>query len=372
MSSPHISNTMSIEDFKDKFGHYYSVDALSTMTGIRHYTNGCCIPTYKTRNDKVMNYYDSLIKEFSLLYNCLNQPIESIYDYTSNTNWYDNKREWYNALQPQHIAILNFIKNGDIDNLRKINNQGWKIGFHKASMLKVAIDNKQIESIDYLIKTKQINSGIEEHIITTTPEFYDVLISKYHIKLMNKIEKSNNISGDKQLYLYYSNLHWINPETTYLNLKYSYSGWYDLTKPLESSYINTKLLEHIIKKYNIDENHMLEIIKRPQNHHRYIAYCFRNNKIHDLKYFFENECLNKCWNSGKIYELVKTCIYYNCLELLSSLKIVNINKHEQHRDKNLIFHKKKIREIIKDDNDTYDLIKQIYETVFHKFDNICL
>jgi hypothetical protein len=375
MSISHLDNTMNIKEFKNKFGHHYSYDALKTMTGVKKFGDRCYIPTYEKRNRKVIDYYESLIKEFSILYNQFNKQIDCITNYNgSNSDWYNgfnHDEDWYCTLQPQHVIILNFIKNGNVDGLCDINSQGWYIGFYKDCMLKVAIDNKQIEIIDYLIRTKQINRDIDGYILNTTPQFYDMMVSKYHIKFKQEYEKSLDKDFKKQLYLFFSNLHWIDPEETYLNLKY-YRVW-DNTEPYDPEETNPELLLHIIHQYKIDENHMCNIIKQSRNSQRYIAYCFRNNKICELKSFFETEYLENEWNSSKVFNLIKTCIHYNCLELLDSIKVNIIHEYDTcNYNANLIFYKKKIREILKDDNDAYNLIKQKYDTIFHDFENICM
>ena len=189
MSSLHKNNTVDIKDFKAKFGHYYSTCALDAMTGV--YAK---YPTYKSINNEIRKYYNSLIEDFCILYrgNKLNNFNSDIYENEGWCNYSDNK-EWYHGIQPQHIAILNFIKNGDIDSLRDINEkQGYYIGFYKDCMLKVAIDNEQIESIDYIIRTRQLNRDIQHYVNQVTPQFYDKLVDRYHIKFMRKHKSSPN------------------------------------------------------------------------------------------------------------------------------------------------------------------------------------
>jgi len=74
-----------------------------------------------------------------------------------------------------------------------------------------------------------------------------------------KEQKSN---PENELYLFYSNMHWIVPEKTYLNLKYSIIFSLNHTELNEEEYknVNLKLLLHITEKYEIDENHMCSII----------------------------------------------------------------------------------------------------------------
>ena len=359
---------MNIREFKDKFGHYYSTCALDTMTGL---WNGA--PTYKSISNEIKEYYNSLIDDFDKLYrkfefSCVDQ-------YRENLGWrnYSNSKEWYHGIQPQHIAILNFIKNGDIDSLRYINQeQGYYIGFYKDCMLKIAIDNEQIECIDYLIRTKQINQDIDSYLYQVTPQFYDKLVERYHIKFMRKHKSSPDDTLEKKLYLFYSSLHWIDPEETYLNLKYSRMSWIDNTKPLNPIYMNPELLSHITEKYKINETYMCTIIKRLENSQRYIDYCFRNNKISELKCFFETEYSEKEWNQCTIFNLVKACIHYNCLEILDSIRINKIKEYDHNYKANLKFYKKKIKEILKNDAIKYNLINQKYITVFHNFENICV
>lgn len=382
MAEFNTDDMMSLTEFKHKFGHYYSYIALKEMTGVKEITNvkkyyKCYIPTYKTYSKEVWKYYDDLTKEFSLLYNRFgrdyyNEFIENL-SWRNYNFWNDNpNEEWYYGIQPQHILILKYIKNGDIDKLRNINTvEHYYIEFYKDCMIKVAIDNEQIESIDYLIKTKQINNYIESYLENTSPQFYDKLVSKYNIKFMQE-QQSN---PGNELYLFYSNMHWIDPEETYLNLKYPRIFSLEHTELNEEEYknINSKLLLHIIEKYEIDENHMCSIIKRLENSHRYICYCLINNKISDLKYFFENEYLENKWDQRKVFNIVRACINYNCLELLDSIKIIEIYEYDKFNyESNLKFYKKEIKKILKNDNEKLELIKQKYDTIFHNFENICV
>ena len=358
---------MSLSEFKNKFGHYYSYVALKEMTGVLK-LDKCYIPTYKTYSKEVWKYYDDLTKEFSLLYDRFGCDYYD--EYKENLGWKKYICREYYILQPQHILILKYIKNGDVDKLRNINTiEHYYIGFYKDCMTKVAIDNEQIESIDYLIKTKQIRK-IEDYLENTSPQFYDKLVSKYNIKFMQE-QQSN---PRNELYLFYSNLHWIDLKETYLNLKYPRMFSLDNTKLIEKyKNVNPKLLLHITETYEIDENYMCSVIKRLENSHRYICYCLINNKISDLKYFFENEYLENEWNQRQVFNIVKACINYNCLELLDSIIIIKINEHDKFNYKsNLKFYKKEIKKILKNDNEKLELIKQKYNTIFHNFENICV
>jgi hypothetical protein len=234
-------------------------------------------------------------------------------------------------------------------------------------MLKVAIDYEQIESIDYLIRTKQINRDIKNYLYQVTPQFYDKLINRYHIKLRRKHESSPNDTTERQVYLMCSNFHWIDPEETYLDLKYPRMGSIH-TIPIDPSYINPKLLSHITEKYSIDEKNMCAIIKRLENSERYIDYCFRNNKKSELKNFLETEYSEKEWNQWTIFNLMRACIHCNCLEVLDSVRIDKIKNDDNY--KNLEYYKKQIKEILKNDDTKYNIIKQKYSTVFHNFENI--
>lgn len=376
MAEFNTDDMMNLTEFKHKFGHYYSYVALKEMTGVLKYDK-CYIPTYKTYSKEVLKYYDYLTKEFSLLYKrfndnyCYDEFIENKGWRNSNFSNDNPNKEWYYGIQPQHILILKYIKNGDINKLRNINTvEHYYIRFYKDCMTKVAIDNEQIESIDYLIKTKQINRYIEDYLENTSPQFYDKLVSKYNKKFM-KEQQSN---PENELYLFYSNMHWIDPEETYLNLKYPRIFGLDHTE-LSEQYknVNPKLLLHITEKYEIDENHMCSIIKRLENSHRYICYCLINNKISDLKYFFENEYLENKWCQREVFNIVKACINYNCLELLDSIKIIEIYDYDKfNNETNLKFYKKEIKKILKNDNEKLELIKQKYDTIFHNFENICV
>ena len=365
----HTNDTYDIKEYKDRFGHYYSSYILNEITGLIKYDNYYHIPTYKTKSNKVIEYYNSLIEDFCKLYRYCNLPAESfINHFTKSIGWWDHRKEWHHMLQPQHITILNFIKNGNINGLRDINNQGYNIGFYKDCMLKVAIDNEQIESINYLIQTKQINRDIEEYLENTTPQFYDILVNRYHIKFMQKYKNSPEDTDKTQLYLYYSNLHWIDPEETYLNLKYSRSSWNDYTDPLKSSDTNPKLLSHIIQKYTIDEKHMCTIIKQLKNSNRYIGYCFRNNKISDLKYFFETEYLENKWNQSQIFKIMKACIYYNCIEILDSIRIIKTYEYDTFNyETNLKFYKNAISKQLDEVNDTNLKLEIVSSDIFKTY-----
>jgi len=70
---------------------------------------------------------------------------------------------------------------------------------------------------------------------------------------------------------------------------------------------------------------------------------------------------------------VKACINYNCLELLDSIKIIEIYEYDKFNyESNLKFYKKEIKKILKNDNEKLELIKQKYDTIFHNFENICV
>ena len=70
---------------------------------------------------------------------------------------------------------------------------------------------------------------------------------------------------------------------------------------------------------------------------------------------------------------MKACINYNCLELLDSIKIIEIYEYDKFNyESNLKFYKKEIKKILKNDNEKLELIKQKYDTIFHNFENICV
>ena len=70
---------------------------------------------------------------------------------------------------------------------------------------------------------------------------------------------------------------------------------------------------------------------------------------------------------------MKACINYNCLELLDSIKIIEIYEYDKFNyESNLKFYKKEIKKILKNNNEKLELIKQKYDTIFHNFENICV
>lgn len=339
-SSSYIQNIipMDICKFKEKFGHYYEKCALDEMTGLYSFGpehDPTYYPTYKTRTDTLDKYYRFLITQFC--YNLGGYDEENV---VKNEGWHKwgNDTEWHYGVQPQHIEFLRCLKDGNIAGCRRINNEGYYIGYYKNSMTAVAIDNERIESVDYLIKTKQIRD-VEWRCRTTKPEFFDKLVDKYHIKFKHNHDRSPQDTCAKQLYLYYSNLHWIDPEEIYLNLKYPYVlSSFGLG---ERCYENPELLKHITSKYKIDEHRMCKIIKELRNSQRYISYCFKNNKLSDLKMYFKTDYKFKEWTQSDAFNITLACVYYDCIDLLDSLQIENIKEVECYKN-TLSFYRKEI------------------------------
>jgi hypothetical protein len=165
---------------------------------------------------------------------------------------------WINeqGLKLQHIEILDNIKNGDIKALTKMNNEGHYIEFYKDKMLKVAIENEQIDMIEYLSVSKQINKNINNYLHNVTPEFFEKLMERFSC-YNNTETKYNSVpiidieNLDKNnLYNYYRNLCVIIPEEVYECLQY-YKKEYGISN--KKYYKCNKELEHYLEKEYINE-----------------------------------------------------------------------------------------------------------------------
>lgn len=142
---------------------------------------------------------------------------------------------WINeqGLKSHHLEILDHIKHGNIKELKKMNDKGKYIDFYKDKMLEVAIENEQIDMIEYLSVSKQINRDINYYLNNVTPVFFEKLMERFGC--YNNAETKYNsvpvidiyyllsgkdISKD-YLYNYYRNLCVIEPQEVYNSLKYN-------------------------------------------------------------------------------------------------------------------------------------------------------
>lgn len=166
---------------------------------------------------------------------------------------------WINqGLEGCHLEILEYIKNGNIKKLKKMNKQGYYIDFHRDKMLKVAIENEQIDMIEYLAISKQINKNINNYLNNVSPKFFEKLMERFGC--YNNTETTYNsvpvidiaelFQGDNNcLYNYYRSLCVIEPKEVYESLKY-YKYQYE-TRGHKQYYKYNKELEcYLEEKYN--------------------------------------------------------------------------------------------------------------------------
>ena len=350
--------------FKTRYGHYYDQCALDEMTGVEGHT-----PTYECVSTEVRTYYRSLIDKFCQL--AWGSPGSCIY---KNEGWRQSRNgDWSHGVQPPHIHFLMCIKRGDIAGLQRINNEGFYIAYYKDCMLRAAIDSEQIGSLDYLIRSRQMNRNIHDYLGKVRPSFFDKLVDKYHIKFCQS-DDSSHATPAHQLYLFFSNLHWLDPEKVYMDLKYiSKPGFPGCPLLHESRYSNPQLLRHITEVYEINEKDVCAWVKKNWSD-RYIYYCLRNNQLSELKHYFETEYENQdqTWSHSMVYDLVTACAHYQCLDVLDSLRVEKITceKHEQHLKANLEFYKREIQDAHGEDHVLMNLIKQKLDTVFSDFNSI--
>lgn len=153
---------------------------------------------------------------------------------------------WINeqGLEACHLEILEYIKNGNIKKLKKMNDQGYYIDFYKNKMLKVAIENEQIDMIEYLAISKQININVNNYLNNVSPKFFEKLMERFgcynnaetKYNSVPVIDITHLLQGDNNLYNYYRNLCVIEPTEVYVWLKdckYQYEQVYKYNKELE-------------------------------------------------------------------------------------------------------------------------------------------
>jgi hypothetical protein len=170
---------------------------------------------------------------------------------------------WINeqGLKWHHNEILDYIKHGYIKELKKMNDTGKYIDFYKDKMLKVAIENEQIDMIEYLSVSKQINKNINNYLNNVTPAFFEKLMerfgcynnaeTKYNSVPVIDIDyllSGKDISKD-YLYNYYRNLCVIKPQEVYDSLKY-YKYKYETGNHNYYYKYNKELECYLEKKYN--------------------------------------------------------------------------------------------------------------------------
>lgn len=79
--------------------------------------------------------------------------------------WYhpqDDPTKIHHHLRYEHISILNAIENGNLMELKTLNNEGNYIGFYKQIMIRLAVKFKHIDIINYLLNTNQLNVSLSE------------------------------------------------------------------------------------------------------------------------------------------------------------------------------------------------------------------
>jgi len=158
-----------------------------------------------------------------------------------DVNYWINKQ----GLESHHLEILDHIKHGNIRELKKMNDKGEHIGFHKDKMLEVAIENEKIDMIEYLQVSEQINKDINRYLYNVTPVFFEKLMerfgcynnaeTKYNSVPIIYLLSGKDISKD-YLYNYYRNLCVIEPQEVYNNLKLLEKHNKELEHYLEEKY----------------------------------------------------------------------------------------------------------------------------------------
>jgi hypothetical protein len=169
---------------------------------------------------------------------------------------------WINeqGLTWHHLEILDHIKHGNIKKLKKKNDVGKYIDFYIDKMLKVAIENEQIDMIEYLSVSKQINKNINNYLNNVTPAFFEKLMerfgcynnaeTKYNSVPVIDIDyllSGKDISKD-YLYNYYRNLCVIEPQEVYNRLKYN--KYRHVTRNDDNCKYNKELERYLEEKYN--------------------------------------------------------------------------------------------------------------------------
>lgn len=167
---------------------------------------------------------------------------------------------WINkkGLESHHLEILDHIKHGYIKKLKKMNDKGEYIYFHKDKMLEVAIENEQIDMIEYLSVSKQINKNINHYLNNVTPVFFEKLMERFgcynnsetkynSVPVINYILSGKDISKDN-LYNYYRNLCVIEPQEVYNWLKYY--KYMHVIRNNDLKKYNKELECYLEKKYN--------------------------------------------------------------------------------------------------------------------------
>jgi hypothetical protein len=167
---------------------------------------------------------------------------------------------WINkkGLESHHLEILDHIKHGYIKKLKKMNDKGEYIYFHKDKMLEVAIENEQIDMIEYLSVSKQINKNINHYLNNVTPVFFEKLMERFgcynnsetkynSVPVINYILSGKDISKD-YLYNYYRNLCVIEPQEVYNWLKYY--KYMHVIRNNDLKKYNKELECYLEKKYN--------------------------------------------------------------------------------------------------------------------------
>jgi hypothetical protein len=167
---------------------------------------------------------------------------------------------WY------HLEILDHIKHGEINKLKKMNDRGKHIDFYKDKMLKVAIVNEQIDMIEYLAVSKQINKNINHYLNNVTPAFFEKLMERFgcynnaetKYNSVPVIDIAHLLSGKDiskdYLYNYYRNLCVIEPKEVYEWLKY-YKYEYEIGNHNKVYKYNKELECYLEEKYNCSYNY---------------------------------------------------------------------------------------------------------------------
>ena len=249
--------------------------------------------------------------------------------------------EWINrfGLKPYHLEILNCIKHGDLTKLKEMNDDGWYIYFHKDKMLKVAIENEQIDMIEYLAYSKQINKNINNYLSNVSPTFFEELMERFGC--YNNEDTAYNtkpifyyVLRDKEipkdyLYRYYKSLCVIDPNEVYEWLVSFNKYHYDTEDEDKKKYYkyNNKLKSHLEEKYNCSYEYKL-----PQIHDNILetSYYYLQKGKHDelmliIKEYISKDCryfTETCFEKmTTIFELFN----YNINELFNEYEL-NINK----------------------------------------------
>ena len=166
---------------------------------------------------------------------------------------------WINeqGLTWHHLEILDHIKHGEINKLKKMNDRGKHIDFYKNKMLKVAIVNEQIDMIEYLAVSKQINKNINHYLHNVTPAFFEKLMERFgcynntetKYNSVPVIDIAHLLQGDNYLYNYYRNLCVIEPKEVYEWLK-DYKYEYEIGNHKQYYKYNKELECYLEEKYH--------------------------------------------------------------------------------------------------------------------------